>query len=103
METGYEVKNPILNDIKRQYPYAYEISMLMVPIVYRYKNCFIQDDEVSYIAIFVEHFLENVNQKLKAVIISSSRFSFSIFVHSCSVMGRLNRPNLQAWIFPGNQ
>lgn len=56
LETGYEVKNPILNDIKKQYPYAYEISMLMVSIVYRYKNCYIQDDEISFIAIFVEHF-----------------------------------------------
>ena len=77
METGYEVKNPILNDIKRQYPYAYEISMLLVPIVYRYKNCYIQDDEISFIAIFVEHFLENVNHKLKTVIISSPRFSIN--------------------------
>ncbi len=80
LETGYEVKNPILNDIKKQYPYAYEISMLMVSIVYRYKNCYIQDDEISFIAIFVEHFLENVNQKLKAVIISSTRFSVNSIV-----------------------
>lgn len=82
LETGYEVKNPILNDVKKQYPYAYEISMLMVSIVYRYKNCYIQDDEISFIAIFVEHFLENVNQKLKAVIISSTRFSVNSIVNS---------------------
>jgi len=80
LETGYEVKNPILADIKNQYPYACEIAMLIVPIVYRYKNCFIRDDEVSYIAIFVEHFLENVNQKLKAMVISSARFSISTIV-----------------------
>ena len=80
LETGYGVRNPILNDIKIQYPYAYEISMLMVPVIYRYKNCYIQDDEISYIAIFVEHFLENVNQKLKVVIISSSRYSISSIV-----------------------
>ncbi len=80
MGTGYEAKNPILNEIKKQYPYAYEISMLMVPIVYRYKNCYIQDDEISFIAIFVEHFLENVNKKLEAVIISSTRFSVNSIV-----------------------
>ncbi|MDE7310022.1 MAG: PTS sugar transporter subunit IIA [Eubacterium sp.] len=80
MGTGYEAKNPILNEIKKQYPYAYEISMLMVPIVYRYKNCYIQDDEISFIAIFVEHFLENVNKKLKAVMISSARFSVNSIV-----------------------
>ncbi len=82
LETGYEVKNPILNDVKKQYPYAYEISMLMASIIYRYKNCYIQDDEISFIAIFVEHFLENVNQKLKAVIISSTRFSVNSIVSS---------------------
>lgn len=82
METGYVVRNPILNDVKRQYPYAYEIAMLLVPIVYRYKNCFIQDDEISYIAIFIEHFLENVNQKLKVVIISSARFSMNSIIKS---------------------
>ena len=81
-ETGYEVKNPILNDVKKQYPYAYEISMLMASIIYRYRNCYIQDDEISFIAIFVEHFLENVNQKLKAVIISSTRFSVNSIVSS---------------------
>ena len=78
--TGYEAKNPILNEIKKQYPYAYEISMLMVPIVFRYKNCYIQDDEISFIAIFVEHFLENVNKKLEAVLISSARFSVNSIV-----------------------
>lgn len=98
METGYEVKNPILNDIKRQYPYAYEISMLMVPIVYRYKNCFIQDDEVSYIAIFVEHFLENVNQKLKAVIISSSRFSVSTIINNWIQMNFQNQIEVTAML-----
>lgn len=82
LETGYEVKNPILNDVKKQYPYAYEISMLMASVVYRYKNCYIQDDEISFIAIFVEHFLENVNKKLKAVMISSTRFSVNSIVSS---------------------
>ncbi len=80
--TGYEAKNPILNEIKKQYPYAYEISMLMVPIVFRYKNCYIQDDEISFIAIFVEHFLENVNKKLEAVLISSARFSVNSIVNN---------------------
>lgn len=82
METGYTVKNPMLNDIKKQYPYAYEVSMLLVPIIYRYKNCYIQDDELCYIAIFVEHFLEEVNQKLKAVLIGSTRFSVNTIINN---------------------
>lgn len=98
LETGYGVRNPILNDIKIQYPYAYEISMLMVPIIYRYKNCYIQDDEISYIAIFVEHFLENVNQKLKAVIISSSRYSISSIVSRWIEMNFQNQLQVDAMI-----
>lgn len=82
METGYTTKNPMLNDIKKQYPYAYEVSMLLVPIIQKYKNCYIQDDELCYIAIFVEHFLENVNQRLKAVIIGSTRFSVNTIIHN---------------------
>jgi len=80
METGYTAKNPMLGDIKKQYPYAYEVSMLLVPIIYRYKNCYIQDDELCYFAIFVEHFLERVNQKLKAVLIGSTRFSVNTII-----------------------
>ena len=85
------VYNDLLNEIKKQYPYAYEISMLLVPIVYRYKKCYIQDDEISYIAIFVEHFLENVNQRLKAVIISSSRYSASTIVSNWLEMNFQNQ------------
>lgn len=96
MGTGYEAVNPILNDVKKQYPYAYEISMLMVPIVYRYKNCYIQDDEISFIAIFVEHFLENINQKLKAVIINSNRFSINSIVSNWIQANFSNQIDVQA-------
>lgn len=82
LDTGYTVKNPMLNDIKRRYPYAYEVSMLLVPIIHQYKNCYIQDDELCYIAIFVEHFLEKVNCKLKVVMIGSNRFSVNSIVRN---------------------
>lgn len=98
LETGYEVKNPILNDVKKQYPYAYEISMLMASVIYRYKNCYIQDDEISFIAIFVEHFLENVNKKLKAVIISAARFSVNSIVSSWIQANFSNQIEMEALI-----
>lgn len=82
LDTGYTAKNPMLNDIKRRYPYAYEVSMLLVPIIRQYKKCYIQDDELCYIAIFVEHFLEKVNRKLKVVMIGSNRFSVNSIIHN---------------------
>lgn len=82
METGYTTQNPMLDDIKKQYPYAYEVSTLLIPIIQKYKNCYIEDDELCYIAILVEHFLENVNQKLKTVIIGSTRFSVNTIIYN---------------------
>lgn len=77
LENEFQLLNPILDDVKKKYPYAYEISMLIVHIVYKYKNTYVQDDEISYIAIYLEHFLENVNQKLNVILISSARLSVS--------------------------
>ncbi len=77
IENGYELRNPIISDIKGKYPFAYEVSMLVVHIVYKYKNRYILDDEVSYLAIYIEHFLENINEKIRAVLISSQRHSIN--------------------------
>lgn len=77
IENGYELRNPIISDIKAKYPFAYEVSMLIVHIVYKYKNRYILDDEVSYLAIYIEHFLENINEKIRAVLISSQRHSIN--------------------------
>ena len=35
IETGYELSNPMLDDIKKKYPLAYEIAMLIVHIIYK--------------------------------------------------------------------
>ncbi|MEA4875803.1 BglG family transcription antiterminator [Anaerorhabdus sp.] len=77
IENGYELRNPIISDIKSKYPFAYEVSMLVVHIVYKYKNRYILDDEVSYLAIYIEHFLENINEKIRAVLVSSQRHSIN--------------------------
>lgn len=70
LDTNYELDNPIINDIKKKYPFSYEIAMLIVHIIYKYKNRYPSDDEISYIAIYVENFLEKFNKKLKTVIVS---------------------------------
>lgn len=77
IENGYELRNPIISDIKSKYPFAYEVSMLVVHIVYKYKNKYILDDEVSYLAIYIEHYLENINEKIRAILISSQRHSIN--------------------------
>ena len=75
LKSSYELLNPIIKDVKKNFPFSYEMSMLIVPIVYKYLNKFIQDDEISYIAIYLEHFVENVNQKLVVALIATPRRS----------------------------
>lgn len=74
---GYELKNPIIHDIKQKYKYSFEISMLMVPIVFKYKQIYITEDEISYLAVYIEHFLENINHKIKTLIVTKQRHSIT--------------------------
>lgn len=75
IDTGYRIDNPILQDIKTQYPYAYEIAILLVPIMFKYKGIPIRDEEIAYMALYVAYFLEKVNRRLKAVVINAPRQS----------------------------
>ncbi len=81
IESGLELKNPLIAEIKTKYPYAYEISTLMVHILYKYRRFYLPDDELSFITIYVEHFLVNEHKKLKAVLICSQRSSIQSIIH----------------------
>lgn len=72
---GYELKNPIVDDVKTKFPFAFEISMMIVPILFKYKRVYVTEDEISYLTVYVAHFLENENSKLQTVIITSHRHS----------------------------
>lgn len=80
IEQGYELKNPIITEIKKRYPFAYEVSMLIAHIVYKYRNNYILDDEISFIAIYIEHFLESKNIKINAFVVSPQRSSINNIV-----------------------
>lgn len=82
IDTGYRIDNPILQDIKTQYPYAYEIAILLVPIMFKYKSIPIRDEEIAYMALYVAYFLEKVNRRLKTVIINAPRQSVCAMVCS---------------------
>lgn len=73
LSEGFALSNPIINDIKKQYFFSYEIAMLMVPIIYSHKQQYLSEDEISYIAIYNEHFLQNFNKKIPTLIIINNR------------------------------
>ena len=73
IQSDYQFVNSIKNDIKNRYPFAYEISMLIVEIVYKYFNKYTKDDEVANIAIYLEPLLDNFTYKTKLLMITDSR------------------------------
>lgn len=70
LHEGYEHDNPIKNDIKEKYVLAYEIAMLIVPIVYRYEKKYLIDGEVAYIAAYIEYYLAKVCKKARVVLVN---------------------------------
>ncbi|WP_077298479.1 BglG family transcription antiterminator [Virgibacillus pantothenticus] len=82
LDTNYELSNPIINDIKKRYPFAYEVAMLIVHIVYRYQKKYLADDEISYIAIYIEIFLRKNNIRLKTVVISDTSMGINDIIQN---------------------
>lgn len=70
LQEGYEYDNPEKNRIKEKYAFAYEIAMLIVPIVFHHQNKYLLDGEVSYIALYIAYHLEKMTHCVHAVIVS---------------------------------
>lgn len=64
--------NPMMKEVKQKYPFAYEIAMLIVPIVFKYRNEYLNDDEISYVAIYIQYVVESQDMKLKTLLVSGS-------------------------------
>lgn len=77
LREGYEQDNPIKNDIREKYVLAYEIAMLIVPIVYRYEKKYLIDGEVAYISAYIEYYLGKVCKKARVVLVSRYGLSMS--------------------------
>lgn len=80
IENNYELSNPITNDIKKKYPFAYEISMLIVQIIFKYYRKYVADSEISYLAIYMEYFLKHEEYRIKVVLVDSQRHSVNRIV-----------------------
>ena len=83
---GYELKNPIVDDVKTKFPFAFEISMMIVPILFKYKRVYVTEDEISYLTVYVAQFLENENVKLKTIVVTSQRHSVKQLLTQCLEM-----------------
>ena len=72
-ELGLSIKNPYKDSIKGNFPYAYNQAVdLSIEIEKRF-SVSINDDEIAYIALHIESFLERREEKrVKTVIVCST-------------------------------
>ncbi|MEW8973859.1 MAG: BglG family transcription antiterminator [Tissierellaceae bacterium] len=82
IKANYFEDNPFRNQIKTNYPFAFEISMIIVPIIKRRLNVVISESEVSYIALHVAVALDKINGKTNIAIICGSGLGTAQFVKS---------------------
>lgn len=69
---GMQMINPMIKEVKQIYPFAYEIAMLIVPSIYKFKGKYLIDDEISYIAVYIQYYLQMSDMRIKTVIVSGS-------------------------------
>ena len=80
IQSEFQFVNSIKSDIKNRYPFAYEISMLIVEIIYKHFNKYLADDEVANIAIYLEPLLDSFNYKTKMLMITDSRVGINSLI-----------------------
>ena len=84
IETGSDLKNPLLDDIQNQYPFAMTIAKGINPIIKQYFSKRISEDELSYIAIAIQLAIEkrktrNRRKKNILIVCASGNISSKLF------------------------
>lgn len=58
LQMDYQLKNPLLKDVKMKYAFAYEIALLIVPLAKEKYGKLFEEDEIGYLALYIEPFLQ---------------------------------------------
>ncbi|RJF53664.1 transcription antiterminator [Pediococcus acidilactici] len=70
---GIEIKNPILEDIKLEYPNIFQSTEIAMKKIFReYYSSNVSDDEIGFVAIYIAKFIEQHGHNMKALIMCSS-------------------------------
>ena len=72
----YQMSNPILQEVKIKYAFAYEIALLVVPIIYKKYKKFLKEDEVSFLALYIQPFLQAEKSSVNTLIVHESTMSY---------------------------
>ncbi|WP_040212182.1 BglG family transcription antiterminator [Clostridium polynesiense] len=69
LNVGYETKNPLKASVKEKYNFAYEVAMNLVPIIYKNTDKYLSEDEVSFIAVYLQCYITENCRRIKFVFI----------------------------------
>lgn len=69
---GLRIENPYTSEVKQNFAHAYNEAVDLGMAIKKEFNVHVNDDELAYIALHIEAFLERYNKKLTAVIVCST-------------------------------
>lgn len=78
----YQLINPLLQEVKTKYSFAYEIAMLMVPILYKKYKLYMQEDELSFLALYIQPFLKVQETSIHTLLVYGTTPSFTNFMEA---------------------
>ncbi|WP_075877446.1 BglG family transcription antiterminator [Merdibacter massiliensis] len=77
----YQLTNPLLQEVKTKYAFAYEITMLIVPIIYERYGLYMNEDEISFLTMYVMPFLKAQSIRVPTILINGTSQSFANLLH----------------------
>ena len=78
----YQLLNPLLQEVKTTYAFGYEIAMLIVPIVHKKYKLYMKEDEISFLALYIQPFLKVQNTSIRVFIVYGTTQSFASFIET---------------------
>lgn len=78
----YQLVNPLLQEVKTKYSFAYEISMLIVPIVFKKYGLYMQEDEISFLALYIQPFLKVQETSVRTLLVYGTTQSVTNFIET---------------------
>lgn len=82
IENNEFLTNPLLEQIKTEYPDAFGLAYMCNSIFIRHFNKSLNEDEIGFIAIHIESMLEQTTERIKIVIVCSHGIGVSQLVAS---------------------
>ena len=78
----YQLINPLLQEVKTTYAFAYEIAMMIVPIVHKKYNLYMKEDEISFLALYIQPFLKVQDTSVNIMIVYGTTQSYASFIET---------------------